>query len=160
LSQIYVVRQDRDSFSSASGLGFQSLRVARVGRDIVTADATDTFPVAAPLVDSRYDVFQQILGGRLRIGADAVVLNRHGRVASSLLPALPALIGPVSEPPGTIYLQFSDSRRLSFNFDWRAAFTTSVGLQIAPFALGRTDAYSITDPSIVTVSSTGAKTTT
>ncbi len=158
ISQVYATRQDRDTYLSTAALGFQSLRVVKVGRALLSNDDNDIFPLAAPLVDSRYDFFQPILGGRLRFRGDAVVLTRNGQAASALEPASPALISVSRVQPGTNYLAFSDSRRASAELNWRATYTLTNGIRLSPFAIGRTDAYSLSDASFLRVSATGVQT--
>lgn len=159
ISQAFTTRQDRDSYFSAAAVSFQSLRVSRVGRTLLSTDDNDIFPVAAPMLNSRYDFNGSILGGRLRFNGDAVVLSRNGLASSALEPSLPALTSVSGQAAGVDYLQYSDSRRLSTGLDWRGAFTLANGVRLSPFALGRMDAYSVTDASFVKVSPAGVKTT-
>ncbi|HZC17248.1 MAG TPA: LPS assembly protein LptD, partial [Caulobacteraceae bacterium] len=66
LSQVYVTRQDDNSYLSIAALDFQGLR---------TTDNNRTFPTVAPLAEFRYDVPSNVLGGHLRLIGDAVLLN-------------------------------------------------------------------------------------
>jgi LPS-assembly protein len=119
ISQVYAARQDQQSYFSAASMTFQGLR---------TGDVDNTFPVVAPLIDARYDVPDQIMGGRLRVNASAVALTRS-RSPSDPTNTLPGL----------------DSRRATGEVDWRASFTSAAGLRLEPFINARADAYSLGD---------------
>jgi LPS-assembly protein len=116
LSQLYATRQDDDSYLSIAALDFQGLR---------TTDNNRTFPTVAPLIEGRYDVPFNVLGGHLRLIGNGVLLNFDES------PLVPTLSG------------YED--RASGEADWIRTFTTSGGLRIEPFAQGRVDVYDISN---------------
>jgi LPS-assembly protein len=117
LSQLYAVRQDQDSYLSISALDFQGVRVE---------DVNKAMPVVAPLIEARYEPEQSILGGRLILVGNAVVLQRDVQITDPTLPG-------------------ADSRRATADADWRTAITLSDGIRIEPFGSLRGDVYSITN---------------
>jgi LPS-assembly protein len=119
ISQIYAARQDSTSYFSAAAFSIQGLRVG---------DNNRTFPVVAPLIESHFEIPQEIAGGRLRINASAVALTRDQSPDQQAL-NLPGL----------------DSRRATGELDWRTSFTSSGGLRVEPFLQARADAYSLDD---------------
>jgi len=119
ISQLYTVRQDSTSYFSAAAFTIQGLRVG---------DNTRTFPIVGPLVESRFDLPQEVLGGRVRFNASAVALTRDQS------PDQPQL-----DLPGL------DSRRATTQVDWRSSYTSSGGLRVDPFFQARFDAYSLSD---------------
>ena len=159
ISQLWVRRQDDNSFTSVAALSFQSLRVTQVNRTVVTADDEGTFPVVAPLVESRYNLPQQILGGRLRFRASAVVLSRSDTVATPLVSGSGYLVSTAGLAPLNNYLEFTDSRRVSVRADWRTSYTFTNGMRVEPFATARGDFYSLADPNYVSVDALGRATT-
>ena len=116
LSQLYVTRQDGNSYLSVVALDVQGLR---------TTDRNRTFPTVAPLVEGRYDVPFGVLGGHLRLIGDAVLLNFDES------PAIPTLSG------------YDD--RASGEADWIRTFTTADGIRIEPFADLRADVYAVSN---------------
>jgi LPS-assembly protein len=116
LSQLYVTRQDDNSYLSVAALDFQGLR---------TTDNNRTFPTVAPLAEGRYDVPFNVLGGHLRVIGSAVLLNFDES------PVLPTLSG------------YDD--RASGEADWVRTFTTPNGVRIEPFANGRFDVYGLSN---------------
>jgi LPS-assembly protein len=127
ISQVYAARQDQQSYFSAAAMSFQGLRAGDVNR---------TFPVVAPLIETHYDLPEQIAGGRLRADASAVVLTRDQSPTNPLAPGI-------------------DSRRVTADLDWRSAYTSAAGLRIEPFVQARADAYSLGD----VLTGTGVQTT-
>jgi LPS-assembly protein len=119
VSQIYAARQDQQSYFAAAAMSFQGLRNGDVNR---------TFPIVAPLIETRYDLPGQIAGGRLRVNASAVVLTRD-QSQIDLPDRLPGL----------------DSRRATAELDWRSSYTSAAGLRLEPFIHARVDAYSLGD---------------
>ena len=119
ISQVYTARQDQRSYLSAAAMSFQGLRAGDINR---------TFPVVAPLIESHYDLPEQIAGGRLRLNASAVALTRD-QSPTSLTTRLPGL----------------DSRRVTAEADWRATYTSASGLRLSPFVNVRADGYSLGD---------------
>jgi LPS-assembly protein len=91
-------------------------------------DNNRTFPVVAPIVDTRFEDPNDILGGRLRMTASAVSLTRDQSPDH-----------PEQNLPGL------DSRRVSGGLDWRRAFTSDAGLRVEPFVDVRLDGYSLGD---------------
>jgi LPS-assembly protein len=155
ISQVWARRQDDNSYVSVAAMGFQSLRVAQVNRTIVTDDNEGAFPVVAPLVESRYNLPQQILGGRLRVRGSAVMLSRNELVANPMTFGAGYLSLASSLTPSTSYLRFTDSRRISGTVDWRGAYTFGPGLRVEPFVVARGDFYWVTDPRYVTLNDQG-----
>jgi LPS-assembly protein len=113
ISQGYVTRQDTESYLSVAAIQVQGLR---------STDINSTFPVAAPLIEGRYEPAQPILGGRLRIEGSGVVLNRDQSPADPTMPGI-------------------DSRRATLQADWQRSFIVGDGLRIDPFLQGRADYY-------------------
>jgi LPS-assembly protein len=120
ISQAYLQRQDFNSYASVAAFTIQGLR---------PGDNDRTFPIVAPLIDSRVEDPEQVLGGRLRFTGSAVALTRDQS------PDMPAL-----NLPGL------DSRRVSAGLDWQRTFiSTSTGLRLDPFLSVRADGYSLSD---------------
>ena len=120
ISQVYAIRQDDQSYVSAAALSSQGLR---------PGDNDRTFPVAAPLVEAHYDDPSRVMGGRLRLNASAVALNRDQS------PDSPAL-----NLPGV------DSRRMTGELDWSRSFiSANTGLKLESFVDVRMDGYSLGD---------------
>ncbi len=117
LSQLFVVRQDQQSYLSISALNFQGLRIG---------DLNAAMPVVAPLIEARWEPETPILGGRLRFVGSGVVLERK------VDPNDPTLAGV-------------DSRRGTVQADWRGSITLHNGIRIEPFGSGRFDLYSVSD---------------
>jgi len=134
ISQVYAARQDQTSYFSVAAFSIQGLRngiqeVTPNGTVVVTPGDNDrTFPVVAPLVESRFDIPQEILSGRLRVNASAVALTRDQSPDQQEL-NLPGL----------------DSQRATAELDWRTSYTSSGGLRIEPFVQVRVDAYNVQD---------------
>lgn len=120
ISQLYAVRQNQTSYLSIAAFTIQGLR---------PEDNDRTFPIAAPLIESRFEAAPQIAGGRLRMRASAVVLTRDQ--------------SPVDAPP--LHLPGLDSRRATGELDWRATYTSAGGLRVSPYVQARLDAYGIDD---------------
>ena len=117
LSQLYAVRQDKQSYFSISAISVQGLR---------PGDNDRTFPIIAPLIEGRYEPEDPILGGRLRLRGSAVMLTRDQSPTDPTQPG-------------------ADSRRASLDGDWRSTITFKSGLRASPFLQGRTDAYALSD---------------
>lgn len=122
ISQIEVVRQDRNSYLSIAAIDVQGLR---------TSDIQTTIPLIAPLIEAHWEDPAAILGGRLRASASAVVLAQD-----QTLPG--AAAANQNLRPGI------DSRRATAEADWQTTFTLSDGLRIQPFADLRGDLYNVT----------------
>jgi LPS-assembly protein len=120
ISQLYAIRQDTDSYASVAAFSIQGLR---------PGDNDRTFPIVAPLIDSRYEDPSAVMGGRLRFTGSAVALTRDQS------PESPAL-----NLPGL------DSRRVSGELNWQRTFiSTNTGLRVDPFVDLRVDGYSLGD---------------
>jgi LPS-assembly protein len=117
ISQLFVTRQDANSYLSVAAISVQGLR---------PTDIDGQFPTIAPLIEGRYEPDQPILGGRLRIQGSGVMLTRD---ESPLDPSLPGV----------------SSRRGTIQGDWQRAFIFSNGLRLDPFISGRADFYSLAD---------------
>ena len=117
LSQIFATEQSDRSYVSMSVLSFQGLRIG---------DNNHALPVAAPLVEARYEPKDPILGGRLRLRGSGVALFRDQSPLSASQPGI-------------------DSRRLTGEGDWRKITTFANGLRLEPFIDIRGDYYNIAD---------------
>jgi LPS-assembly protein len=117
LSQLYALRQDKNSYLSISAVSVQGLR---------PGDNDRTFPTIAPLIEGLYEPEGPVAGGRLRLRGSAVMLTRDQSPTNPLEPG-------------------ADSRRASFTGDWRREITLPSGLRLSPFAQGRVDAYKLED---------------
>ena len=117
ISQVYASRQDDRSWFSAAAMSVQGLRVG---------DRDSAYPVIAPLVEARWEPSSPVVGGRLRLRGNAVMLTREDSQST----------------PGARGI---DSARASVELDWRRTLTTSAGLRLEPFVIGRGDAYGIRD---------------
>ena len=120
LSQLFAVRQDSNSYISISALDFQGLRT---NADSITENSA-TFPVAAPLIEARYEPNLSILGGRLRFVGSAVVLTTPQSSVDLSDPGL-------------------DDRRATVEVNWRRDFTFSDGARLSPFLDLRGDFYNV-----------------
>jgi LPS-assembly protein len=119
-SQLYVTRQDQQSYVSVVAMSFQGLR---------PTDNDRTFPLVAPLIEARWEPKGPVLGGRLRFVGNGVFLTREQSAAPS----------SVRGDPGI------DSGRASAELDWRSNYTFASGLRVSPFVDARADLYRITD---------------
>ena len=119
ISQVYAIRQDERSYFSTAAMSIQGLRPDDIDR---------TFPTIAPLIDGYYEPRAEILGGRLRVHANAVVLTRE-QSTTNLTARLPGL----------------DDARATGEIDWRRSFTSQAGLRFEPFVSLRADAYQVHD---------------
>ncbi|HEX8233062.1 MAG TPA: LPS assembly protein LptD [Caulobacteraceae bacterium] len=117
LSQAWAVRQDQSSYVSVAALTFQGLQIG---------DVQSAMPIAAPVVEARWAPTQPVLGGRLTLEGNAVVLTREESL----------------EVPGT---EGADSRRATAEAEWRRAFIAPAGVRIEPFGMARFDLYSNSD---------------
>ena len=146
ISQIYAERQTDRSYLSVAAFTFQSLRLDPAFADTDFRDPDgfkvfeedDTLPVVGPLVDLRLELPQAVFGGRLRLSGLAVSLYRADYIGAPVL-------RPEAVPADPTGLGGIDSRRVSFDVDWRRAFITGGGFRIEPFLDGRGDAYSLGD---------------
>jgi LPS-assembly protein len=119
ISQIYAIHEDDNSYASIAAFTVQGLR---------PGDNNRTFPTAAPIVDTRFDDPDDVLGGRLRFTASAVSLTRDQSPDNQAL-----------NQPGL------DSARISGGLDWRRVFTSDGGLRVEPFVQMRLDGYDVRD---------------
>lgn len=116
-SQLFATRHDNLSWFSVNAISVQGLR---------PTDNDRTFPTIAPLIEGRFELPMPVLGGRFRMQGSAVVLTREQSQF-------------VASQPG------ADSRRATFQADWRTSVTFDSGLRISPFVEARGDYYSIED---------------
>jgi LPS-assembly protein len=119
LSQVFATRQDERSYLSMSLLSFQGLR---------TTDNNHAIPVAAPLIEARYEPTDPVMGGRLRLRGSGVALFRDQSYISASEPGI-------------------DSRRATGEADWRRIQTFANGVRLEPFVSARGDYYNIADQS-------------
>ena len=120
LSQLFVTRQDSNSYLSIAALDFQGLRTSPQG----VTENSETFPIVAPLIEARYEPKADIFGGRLRFTGSAVVLTTN---ESAIDPAQPGV----------------DSRRATAELNWQRNFTLDDGIRISPFLDLRGDFYNV-----------------
>lgn len=120
ISQVYTIREDQRSYFSAAAFTIQGLR---------PDDNDRTFPIVAPLIESRWEAEPAVLGGRLRVRASAVALTRDQ--------------SPIDAPP--MRLDGLDSRRATGEVDWRTTYISKSGVVVSPYVQARIDAYSIDD---------------
>ena len=120
-SQLFATRQDNLSWFSVNAISVQGLR---------PTDNDRTFPTIAPLIEGRFELPMPVLGGRFRMQGSAVVLTRDQK--------------PLT-PPGGANQPGADSRRATFQADWRTNFTFNSGLRVSPFLEARGDYYSVED---------------
>ncbi len=116
LSQLYVTRQDNNSYLSVAALDVQGLR---------TTDLNRTFPLAAPLVEGRWDAPFSVLGGRLQLIGNAVLLNFDES------PVAPTVSGAYNRASGAL--------------NWLSTYTTSNGIRLQPFVDLRADVYEVSN---------------
>ncbi|CAN5162293.1 LPS-assembly protein LptD [soil metagenome] len=146
ISQLYAERQTDRSYLSIAAFSIQSLRLDPRFADTDFRDEEgykvfendNTLPIVAPLVDARWEPSGQVLGGRLRLKASAVSLTRDAYVGLPVLrldglAALPTTTGGV------------DSRRVTFQTDWRRVFISPGGVRYEPFIDARADFYAVSD---------------
>ncbi|MFM1960912.1 MAG: hypothetical protein RL588_2429, partial [Pseudomonadota bacterium] len=118
ISQVYATRQTARSWFSAGAFSIQGLR---------PEDDDRTFPTVGPFVEGRFEPVSDLVGGRLRIRTTGVVLTRD------------------TAPGGPAGVPGLDSRRATFEADWRRTSTTTGGLRVALFGHLRGDGYSLND---------------
>ena len=119
ISQVYAIRQDQQSYFSAAAFTVQGLR---------PEDNDRTFPIAAPLVEARWEPTGAIAGGRLRVRGSGAVLLRDQ-----------SPFNQAARLPGL------DSARATTEADWRSTFTSAAGVRLSPFVQARADVYRIDD---------------
>jgi LPS-assembly protein len=120
ISDLYATRQDANSYLSVSAISFQGLRQVAVG---VTEDNRG-YPIVAPLIEGRYDLPFDVLGGRTRFLGGAVMLTRNQHLSTAT--------GPTD-----------NSRRATAEMNWLRTFTLTNGMRLEPFVDLRGDAYDI-----------------
>lgn len=148
-SQLYTVRQDDHSYLSVTAIDFQSLRVfdqltatgAPVkdaqGQVIQSEAIQSALPLVAPVIDARWDPDFDILNGRLRAFANAVLLDR---TQASLLPypgnsLIPEAVTPISDPCLTVGRSVCpgvSDQTATMGLEWRSAYTVD-GVRLEPF---------------------------
>ena len=147
ISQLYVERQATRSYISVAAFTIQSLRLdpAFADTDFRNTEGFKVFenegrlPLAAPLIEARWEPEGPVLGGRLRLRGSAVSLYREDYVGGPVL--RPELI-----PTGsTLGLPGVDSRRVSAHAEWRRTMISPIGVRWEPFVDVRGDVYSVGD---------------
>ncbi|MEH6665342.1 MAG: LPS assembly protein LptD [Brevundimonas sp.] len=146
ISQVYVERQTERSYLSAAAFTIQSLRVLEVNRanpadNVFERDGVT--PVAAPVIEAMWEPRQDVLGGRLRLGANAAVLVREDYVGAPVL--APGEIPVDPSDPDLAGYPGVDSARVVVTADWRRVLTSPIGLRWEPFLNLRADAYVVDD---------------
>ena len=120
-------------------------------------ESNRSFPVAAPLIEARFDPKAEILGGRLRLRGSAVILTRNNPVLNLVDPLGVDAQGPIrntnilADPAAAPGLLYTDSRRASASAEWRSDLTLNSGIRLTPYAQVRGDVFSTSDASLVTV---------
>jgi len=123
ISQLYVVRQDDNSYLSIAAISVQGLR---------STDIQSTFPTVAPLIEARWEDPNAILGGRLRVYGSAVALTRDQSLSTT-------------DATGQTLIPGIDSRRATLQADWQRNFMLPNGLLVQPFLDGRVDVYNVSN---------------
>jgi LPS-assembly protein len=108
-NNIFLRRIDGRNFFTADAYYF---------RGLLSTDDPDTTPWVAPVLDYGYFFPEQVMGGRLSLGANALVLGR---------------------------VQGPDSRRLSTDLNWEMPRTLPSGLVYRLYANVRADIYATND---------------
>jgi LPS-assembly protein len=124
ISQAYGIRQTENSYFSSAIMSIQGLQGAPGNPSQLENQAI--IPTIAPLIEGRYDLPTEVLGGHLRLLQSAVALTRD---ESPDNPAMPGI----------------DSRRFTAEADWRRSFTLPIGLRVDPYISVRGDAYNLHD---------------
>jgi LPS-assembly protein len=177
ITQLYVRRQDDDSFLSVAAMDFQDLTV--FGRNTtpglanygsLISESSKGFPFVGPFVEGHYNPNEPILGGLLSISTSGVMLSRNDEVVSINDPTSVQAPGaqqfqPVSKTnAGSLSgiastaaltknnsvtaLTYTDYRRASAEADWNRTFTLDWGLRVEPFFQARGDAFSVSDSTL------------
>jgi LPS-assembly protein len=185
ISQLYVRRQDDETFLSVAAMDFENLTVfgrnTTVGQpnygSLISEDSKG-FPFVGPYVEGHYNPQDAVLGGQLSISTNGVVLTRNDEVVSITDPTSVQAAGaqqfqPVSKTnAGSIQtiattaaltknnsvsaLTYTDYRRVSAQADWNRTFTSDWGLRVEPFLQARGDAFSVSDSTLYTFGVTPA----
>ncbi|MDP3657320.1 MAG: LPS assembly protein LptD [Brevundimonas sp.] len=147
ISQLYVERQTARSYVSVAAFAIQSLRLDPAFADTDFRDPQGfkvfenegRLPLAAPLIEARWEPGGPVLGGRLRLRGSAVALSRDDYVGGPVL-------RPVVIPAGsTLGLPGVDSRRVTGQAEWRRTLISPIGVRWEPFVDVRADHYSVDD---------------
>jgi LPS-assembly protein len=163
ISQVYVQRQDSQSYFSIAALDYESIRATvadlttgtgATSRYVQTSDTSAAFPLVGPMIEARYNPRDLILGGRLNLLATAVLLNRSNTVIdvtdpTGINPAGPqpatyaTVGGSPTRPTNAPSLTYKNSAQATAEADWRTDITFANGLRVSPFLEGRGDVYAI-----------------
>jgi len=122
LSQLYVNRQTPNAYFSIAAVDVQGLRQIAVGE----TEDNRAFPLVAPLVEARYDLPFDVLGGRLRLMGSGVMLSRFQEENFA------DATGPTD-----------NSRRATGEVNWMRTFILPDGLRLDPFLDLRADLYNV-----------------
>ena len=141
ISQVYAERQTKRSYLSFGAFAIQSLRVVQFndtapGLNVFESDGA--LPVAAPIVEGRWEPDGPVFGGRLRLTGSAVALYREEFAGAPVL-------RPEVLPVGPAPTQGVDGRRVTGRAEWRRTMISPAGVRWEPFVDGRVDVYSISD---------------
>lgn len=153
ISQLYVQRQDSQSYISVAALSYESLRATVTNGALQRFDTSAAFPFVGPLIEARFAPKAPVLGGRLSLLGSAVMLSRDNTVIAVTDPSGVNPAGPqpfTTRPTGAASLTYKDSKRLTGEGDWRRDFTFDNGLRVSPFAEARGDIYSIGSGALTT----------
>ncbi len=185
ISQLYVRRQDDETFLSVAAMDFENLTV--FGRNTTKGQAnygslysedSKGFPFVGPFIEGHYNPNEPIFGGLLSLSTSGVVLTRNDEVVSITDPTSVQAPGaqqfqPVSKTnSGSIAsiansaaqtknnlvsaLTYTDYRRASTQADWDRTFTFDWGIRVQPFLQARGDAFSVSDSTLYTFGVTPA----
>jgi LPS-assembly protein len=109
MSQVNLVGQTPNGFTSASAIAFQGLRAG---------DDEDFFPTVGPLIEAYRTIRAPVVGGQVRLAANAASLTRQ---------------------------EGADSHRVSARASWQRSSAIGPGLVLTPFAEIRGDYYNTND---------------
>jgi LPS-assembly protein len=185
ITQLYVRRQDDDTFLSVAAMDFENLTVfgrnTTVGQpnygSLISEDSKG-FPFVGPYVEGHYNPSEPVFGGQLSISTNGVVLTRNDEVVSINDPTSVQAPGaqqfdPVSKTnAGSIStiattaaltknnsvtaLTYTDYRRASAEADWNRTFTSDLGIRVEPFLQVRGDVFSVTNSTLYNFGATPA----
>jgi LPS-assembly protein len=179
ISQVYVRRQDDDTFLSVAAMDFQNLTVfgrnTTVGQPnygSLISENSKGFPFVGPLVEGHYNPSEPVFGGMLSLSTSGVVLTRNDEVVSINDPtsvqapgaqqfqavsktnagsiANIAATAALTKNNAVTALTYTDYRRASAQADWNRTFTLDMGIRVQPFVQARGDAFSVSDSTLYT----------
>jgi LPS-assembly protein len=185
ISQLYVRRQDDDTFLSVAAMDFQNLTV--FGRNTtkgepdygsLISEDSKGFPFVGPFVEGHYNPNEPVFGGQFSLSTSGVVLTRTDQVVSisdptsvqapgaqQFQPASSSNLGSIegiattaalAKNNSVTALTYTDYRRASAQADWNRTFTFDTGIRVEPFLQARGDLFSVTNSTLYTFGVTPA----